>query len=160
MKEVFLFLLLPSLLSLSSFPFLSILSLHCDIWIQEKLYEQNKRAHCKAGMNGVSLLLLSALTRSLTPSCSGNSSGLIGFFCLLHYSFPYSCPSGGSRNFTLLVLSQAVRSFLRLSTRLPAVGFWPEYREVTLSKPQWVLCSFRPQHSLCTLLAIFPIAFL
>ena len=48
--------------------------------IQEKPYEQNKRACCQAEMNGGALPLASSqLTRFLAPSCSGISSGLFSF---------------------------------------------------------------------------------
>lgn len=129
--------------SLSYFPLLSIASWRCDIWIREKPYEQNKRAYCKAEMNGVSLLLLSTLTsKSLASSCSGNFSGLICFFV------SFITPSLIS---VLLWVHRAgcQQGHLVLASYLTA-GKW-HYQG-----PIGFLCSFKPQHSLCVLLAIFP----
>lgn len=93
-----------------------------SIWIKEKPYEQNKRGYCKAEMNGVFLCFLRALTWSLAPLCSGNSSGLICYFFPLYFSFPIPCSSVSSQHSPLLTFSQAVRSLSRLSAGPPGAG--------------------------------------
>lgn len=115
----------------------------CDIWIKKKPCEQNKRAYCKAEMNGVSLLFSQSSDKISGSIVLWEFLWAHLLYCLLYFSFPYS--------FVLLWVhrTSCFSLFLRQWSLSPGCQqSYPvlpsEGWGMTLSRLQWVLCSFKP----------------
>lgn len=128
----------------------------CDRRIKEKPYEQNKRASCQAEMNGLSQLLPQSPDKVSGSLVLWALLWLTCFFACLMTPSLIPCPSAGSQNFPLLTLSQAGRSFPRLSTQPPGAGFRMECPGSHHQDASGSLCSFKPPRSLPILRAMFP----